>query len=135
MKDKAIVANSGHFDIEIDIRALARIAKKKRDINQHLEEFTMANGHRIYLMGQGRLANLACAEGHPSEVMSLSFCNQALACKYIADHKGKMPIKVIKLENEIDQEVAGMMLDSKGVKVDVLTPEQVRYLNSWQEGT
>ena len=134
MKDGAILANAGHFDLEIDVEGLKGIASKSRRIRPFLEEYTVGK-NRIFLAGEGRLVNLAAAEGHPSEVMSTSFCGQALACEYLVKNKGKLPSKVITLPEEIDSEIATFQLDAMGIRIDSMTPEQVKYSNSWQEGT
>jgi adenosylhomocysteinase len=134
MKNGAILANSGHFDIEIDVFGLEKLASKKRNIRPLFDEYTIS-GKKIFLCGEGRLVNLACAEGHPSEVMSTSFCGQALACEYLVKNKGKMKNEVIMLPAEIDDEIAGLQLDAMDVTIDTLTPEQIKYMNSWNEGT
>jgi adenosylhomocysteinase len=134
MKDGAILANSGHFDIEIDVKGLKKIASGERKIRPFLDEY-IVNGKKIFLAGEGRLINLAAGEGHPSEVMSTSFCGQALSCEYAVKNKGKMPIKVIQLPEEIDDGIAGLQLEAMGIKIDELTEEQIKYLSSWQEGT
>jgi len=133
MKSGAVFCNSGHFDIEIDIAVLRKIAKS-RNIRPFMEEFTLG-GKKIFLLADGRLVNLAAAEGHPSAVMSTSFCGQALACKYLADNRDNLKPDVIELPPEIDDRIAGLQLESMGIKIDELTPEQVKYLNSWEEGT
>lgn len=135
MKDGAILANSGHFDNEIDMEALERNAKRKRRVRHYLDEYLMKSGRVIYVAGEGRLVNLASAEGHPSEVMSLSFCGQTLACEYLVKNKGKLESEVITLPAEIDDEIARMQLDAIGIKYDEMTPEQVAYQNEWREGT
>ncbi|MCX6773622.1 MAG: adenosylhomocysteinase [Candidatus Micrarchaeota archaeon] len=135
MKDGAILANSGHFDVEIDVKGLRKLAKKERKIRPFLDEYTLSDGKRIYLCAEGRLVNLAAAEGHPSEVMATSFCGQVLACEFLVKNKGNLPNKVIQLPEEIDNQIAKIQLDSMGIKIDKLTPEQVKYLNSWREGT
>ena len=137
MKDKAILANSGHFDVEIDVKGLREISKSVRKINEDVEEFTLSNGNRLFLLAEGRLANLAASvgEGHPSEVMSLSFCNQALSAEYLIKNKGKLKNKLYNVPEEIDKQVAKLMLESKGIETDELSSEQAKYLNSWQEGT
>jgi len=135
MKDKAIVANSGHFDAEIDYAGLKKIAKSSREIRPLVEEFTLENGRRIIALGNCRLVNLSLAEGHPSEVMSTSFCGQALSCEYLAKNGGKMPIKVISLPEELDNEIARLQLEALGVEIDKLDKEQEAYLKSWREGT
>jgi adenosylhomocysteinase len=135
MKDAAVLANSGHFDNEIDMATLEKKASRKRRVRHYLDEYLMKNGRVIYVAGEGRLVNLASAEGHPSEVMSLSFCGQALACEYLVKNKGKMKNEVITLPPEIDDFISGLQLEAMGMKIDTLTPEQVKYLSSWQEGT
>jgi len=133
MKDGAIVANSGHFDIEIDVAAIEKAGKKKK-IRPSLDEFTI-NGKRVYLCAEGRLVNLAAAEGHPSEVMATSFAGQSLACEYIVKNKGILKAGVHMLPEEIDGKIAELQLAALGVKIDTLTEEQVKYLASWKEGT
>src|SRR3989338_10163590 len=135
MKDKAIVANAGHFDAEIDYAGLNKISKKSREIRPLVEEFTLENGKRIIALGNCRLVNLSLAEGHPSEVMSTSFCGQALSCEYLAKNKGKMPVKVIALPEELDNEIARLQLEALEVKIDELDEQQKKYLSSWSEGT
>jgi adenosylhomocysteinase len=135
MKDKAIVANSGHFDVEIDIKSLEKMAAKKKEVKPLVMEYTLKNKKRIYLLGEGRLVNLACAEGHPAEVMDLSFANQALSCEYIAKNHEKLEKKVYKVPDEIDNKIAKLKLKCMGIKIDQLTEEQKKYLASWQEGT
>lgn len=135
MKNGAIVANSGHFDNEIDLATLEKNAKRKRRVRHYLDEYLMKSGNVVMVAGEGRLVNLASAEGHPSEVMSLSFCGQALACKYLVDHKGKMQNEVITLPPEIDDHISKLQLAAMGIEIDSLTPEQIKYLASWQEGT
>jgi adenosylhomocysteinase len=134
MKDGAILANSGHFDIEIDVKGLKNIASSERRIRPFLDEYVV-NGKKIFLAGEGRLINLSAGEGHPSEVMSTSFCGQALSCEYAVKNKEKLPVKVIQLPEEIDDEIAGLQLEAMGIKTDELTEEQIKYLSSWQEGT
>ena len=135
MKDSAVLANSGHFDNEIDLKTLESKASRKRRVRHYLDEYLMPSGNVIYVAGEGRLVNLASAEGHPSEVMSLSFCGQALACEYLVKNKGKMGNEVITLPPEIDQEISLLQLNEMGVNIDELTAEQIKYLASWQEGT
>lgn len=134
MKNGAIFANSGHFDIEIDVKGLEEMSSSKKRIRPLFDEYII-DGKKLYLCGEGRLVNLACAEGHPSEVMSTSFCGQALACEYLVKNKGKLNAKVLMLPEEIDDEIAGLQLEAMGITIDELTPEQVEYLNSWKEGT
>jgi len=133
MKDGAIFANSGHFDIEIDVAAIEKAGKKKR-IRPFLDEYTI-NGKRAYLCAEGRLVNLAAAEGHPSEVMATSFAGQSLACEYLVKNKGKLKPGVHMLPEEIDAKIAELQLSAFGVEIDTLTEEQVKYLASWKEGT
>ena len=135
MKSGAILANSGHFDVEIDVAGLEKIAKSKRRIRWQLDEYVLPNNRKIYLCAEGRLVNLAAAEGHPSIVMSLSFCGQALAVEYGIKNKGKLNAGVHVLPEEVDGEIAELQLQATGIKRDVLTAEQKKYLNSWQEGT
>jgi len=134
MKDGAILANSGHFDVEIDVKGLKKIASSERRVRPFLDEYVV-NGKKIFLCGEGRLVNLAAAEGHPSEVMSTSFCGQALSCEYLAKNKGKLQVKVIQLPEEMDDQIAKLQLDAMGIKIDELTEEQKKYLASWEEGT
>lgn len=135
MKDGAIVANSGHFDSEIDMESLTKMKKSKRTIRNFLDEYTLASGKRIYVLGEGRLVNLAAAEGHPAEVMDMSFANQALAAEYFVKHKGKLLNQVYVLPKELDIQVAAIKLKAMGISIDKLTPEQKKYLASWNEGT
>ena len=135
MKDGAIIANSGHFDVEIDLEDLKSISTKVRQIRKEVEEYTLINGKRIYLLSQGRLVNLAGAEGHPSGVMDMSFANQALCVEYIVKNKDRLEKKVYPVPEEIDREVARLKLMAMGIKIDTLTPEQKKYLSSWEEGT
>jgi adenosylhomocysteinase len=135
MKDGAIVANSGHFNVEINIPALESLARSKRTIRNFVEEYAMQDGRRLYLLGEGRLINLAAAEGHPASVMDMSFANQALCMEYMVKNKGKLEIKVHPVPEEIDKEVARLKLQAMGVTIDSLTPEQEEYLASWEEGT
>jgi len=135
MKDKAIICNSGHFDVEINIKALGKMAASKREVKPLVDEYTLKNKKRVYLLGKGRLVNLACAEGHPAEVMDLSFANQALSCEYIAKNHKKLEKKVYKVPDSIDEKVARLKLKALGIKVDKLSAEQKKYLSSWQEGT
>lgn len=135
MKDAAVLANSGHFDNEIDLKELEQKATRKRRVRHYLDEYLMKSGRVVYVAGEGRLVNLASAEGHPSEVMSLSFCGQALACLYLVEHKGKMKPEVITLPPEIDDYISKLQLTAMGLGIDTLTEEQKKYLGSWQEGT
>jgi len=135
MKDGAIVGNSGHFNVEIDIDALEAMKTKKRKIRGQMDEYTIAGGKKIYLLGEGRLVNLACAEGHPSEVMDMSFANQALCSEYMWKNGKKLQKKVYSVPKEIDENVALLKLQAFGIKIDKLTPEQKKYLGSWEMGT
>jgi adenosylhomocysteinase len=135
MKDGAIVANSGHFNVEIDIPALEALATSRRVIRDFVEEFVLPGGRRIYLLGEGRLINLAAAEGHPASVMDMSFANQALCSEYMFKHAKELECRVYPVPKEIDQQIAALKLASMGIKIDTLTPEQEHYLKSWQEGT
>ncbi|MBE0409302.1 MAG: adenosylhomocysteinase [Anaerolineales bacterium] len=135
MKDGAIVANSGHFNVEINIPALASMAVEKRQVRPFIEQYELPDGRNINLLGEGRLINLAAAEGHPASVMDMSFANQALCLEYMVKNANQLEKQVYKVPEEIDKEIARLKLESKGVKIDVLTPEQIDYLNSWQEGT
>ncbi len=135
MKDGAIVANTGHFNVELDIPILESLASGRRKIREYIEEFTLKDGRRIYLLGEGRLLNLACAEGHPAAVMDMSFANQALTAEYIKADGEKLEIKVHPVPEHIDKEVARLKLESMSIKIDTLTPEQDEYLKSWKAGT
>jgi adenosylhomocysteinase len=134
MKDGAIVANSGHFDVEIDIRSLEELASSKKEIRKGVTEYDI-NGKKIYLLGEGRLVNLANAEGHPASVMDMSFANQALSVEYLVNNKGKLSVGVYPVPEEIDKKVAQLKLESMGIKIDSLTEEQIKYLSDWKEGT
>ena len=135
MKDGAIVANSGHFNVEIDLEALQDMSVSRREIRKEVEEFKLADGRRIYVLAQGRLVNLAAAEGHPASVMDMSFANQALSAEYIKEHSSELEREVYKVPDEIDREVARLKLAAMGIEIDELTPEQVKYLSSWEFGT
>jgi len=135
MKDGTILANSGHFDVEIDIEGLEKIKKSKRRIRPFLDEYIMPGGKKIYILGEGRLINLAAAEGHPAEVMDMSFANQALAAEFFVKRKGKLTNSVHVLPKELDQNVAALKLEAMGIEIDALTKEQKTYLSSWTEGT
>ncbi len=135
MKDGAILANSGHFNVEINIPALESLARNKRRIRPFVDEYTLDNGRHLYLLGEGRLVNLAAAEGHPASVMDMSFANQALCLEYIVKNRGKLETKVYPVPQEIDKEVARLKLNSMGINIDSLTPEQKEYLTSWEQGT
>ncbi|OGO30516.1 MAG: adenosylhomocysteinase [Chloroflexi bacterium RBG_16_56_11] len=135
MKDGAILANSGHFNVEINIPALAAMSKNKRTIRNFVDDYTLKDGRHIFLLGEGRLINLAAAEGHPASVMDMSFANQALCMEYLVKNKGKLEIKVHQVPEAIDKEVARLKLEAMGVTIDSLTSEQQKYLTSWEEGT
>jgi adenosylhomocysteinase len=135
MKDGAILANSGHFNVEINIPALESLAKSKRRIRPFVDEYALKDGRLIHLLGEGRLINLAAAEGHPASVMDMSFANQALCLAYIVKNRGQLETRVYSVPEEIDKEVARLKLKSMGIEIDTLTPEQKAYLNSWHEGT
>ncbi len=135
MRDGAIVANSGHFNVEINIPALEKLATDKRAVRPFVDQYLMADGRRINLLGEGRLINLAAAEGHPASVMDMSFANQALSLEYLVNNYQNLEKKVYGVPNDIDREIARLKLLGMGIMIDTLTPEQVSYLNSWEEGT
>ncbi len=138
MKDGAIICNSGHFNVEIDIPALTSLSVKKRVARDFVEEFTLKNGRKINLLAEGRLINLSSAEGHPASVMDMSFANQALSAEYLTQDNGSSPKlkpQVYSVPKEIDEAIAKLKLHCMGIKIDTLTPEQKKYLSSWQEGT
>ena len=132
MKNGAILANSGHFNVEINIKDLEKLSVKKRKIRPHVEEYTLQNGRKLYLLAEGRLVNLAAAEGHPSEVMDMSFSNQALSIEYLVENKGKLEAKVYLVPKQIDMKVAKLKLESLGIEIDKLTPRQEEYLQKWE---
>jgi len=135
MKDGVLLANSGHFDAEINVNDLKKIAKSKRNIRPFMDEYTLDDGKRIFILGEARLVNLAAAEGHPSTIMAMSFINQSFACEYLIKNKGKLEPKVYVLPKEKDDEIARLQLEAMGIKIDTLTPEQKKYIESWEEGT
>ena len=135
MKDGVILANSGHFDAEININDLKKIAKNQRNIRPFMDEYTLDNGNRIFVLGEARLVNLAAAEGHPSTIMAMSFINQVFACEFLVKNKGKLEPKVYVLPEERDYEIACLQLETMGIKIDSMTKEQKKYSQSWQEGT
>jgi adenosylhomocysteinase len=135
MKDGAIVSNTGHFNVEIDIDALRDLATETRHAREFVEEFTLANGNRVYLLADGRLVNLAAAEGHPAIVMDMSFANQALGAEYAVQNASTLEKKVYPVPADIDNEIARLKLETMGIKIDTLTAEQAKYLASWNEGT
>lgn len=135
MKDGAIICNSGHFNVEIDIDALERISMKKRRIREYVDEYTLKDGRAVNLLGEGRLINLAAAEGHPASVMDMSFANQALCLEYLAKQGNGLESKVYPVPKDIDEQVAGLKLASMGIRIDELTEEQRKYLSEWTMGT
>jgi adenosylhomocysteinase len=135
MKDGAVLANSGHFDVEIDKEALEELSVERRRLREYVDEYRMPDGRRINLLAEGRLVNLAAAEGHPAAVMDMSFANQALCVEWIAEQKGELEKQVHTVPREIDDEVARLKLQSMGIEIDELTPEQEAYLSSWEQGT
>ena len=135
MKDGAIICNSGHFNVEIDVPALEKLSTAKRTTRDHVDEYTMKDGRLLYLLGEGRLVNLAAAEGHPASVMDMSFANQSLTLEYLCKEGDKLEKKVYSVPAEIDRTVARLKLEAMDIKIDTLSAEQEKYLNSWQEGT
>jgi len=135
MKDGAVVCNSGHFNVEVDLEALGGLARGRRMVREFVEEYTMQDGRRINVLGEGRLINLVSAEGHPASVMDMSFANQALSVEYAVKHRGTLEKRVYGVPKEIDVQIAALKLASMGVRIDELTPEQRRYLDAWNLGT
>jgi adenosylhomocysteinase len=135
MKDGAIVANSGHFDLELNLVALRELSDEPTDVRAFVQEYKLKNGNRIMVLGEGRLINLAAAEGHPASVMDMSFANQALSVEYLVKNKGKLDPGVHLLPPEVDQEIAGLKLKALGIAIDTLTAEQIEYMTSWETGT
>jgi adenosylhomocysteinase len=135
MKDGAIVSNSGHFNVEIDIPALEKMSSSKRTTRHFVEEYSLKDGRKINLLGEGRLINLAAAEGHPASVMDMSFADQALSLEYLVKNHSSLEKQVYKVPEDLDKRVAKLKLESMGIKIDRLTPEQEEYLASWNEGT
>jgi adenosylhomocysteinase len=135
MKDGAVICNSGHFNVEIDIPALEKMSNGKRVARPFVDEYSTKDGRRIYLLGEGRLINLAAAEGHPAAVMDMSFANQALSAEYMLKHAAELKPQVYVVPEAIDRQIAKLKLESMGVQMDKLTPEQELYLASWSEGT
>ena len=135
MKDGAIVANSGHFNVELDLESLAKIATERSTVREFVEQFTLKNGNRVIVLGEGRLVNLAAAEGHPSSVMDMSFANQALCSEWMVKNHRKLEKRVYTVPENIDREIARLKLKAMGVRIDALTDEQQTYLNSWNQGT
>jgi adenosylhomocysteinase len=135
MKDGAILANSGHFDSEINLKALDGMSEGKRRVRDSVDEYRIQDGRKLFLLGEGRLVNLAAAEGHPAAVMDMSFANQALGAEWIATNHHRLENQVYELPDEVDQEIARLKLHAMRIQIDYLTEEQQRYLTSWQEGT
>ena len=135
MKDGAIISNSGHFNVELDLDTLADMAVARRQVRDFVEEFKLSTGRNIYVLGEGRLVNLAAAEGHPSSVMDMSFANQALSAEYLVKHGGSLEKRVHRVPVDIDKNIARLKLACMGVSIDTLTPEQEKYLHSWEMGT
>jgi adenosylhomocysteinase len=135
MKDGAILCNTGHFNVELDIPALRSLATDTREARPFVEEFTLADGRRLYLLADGRLVNISAAEGHPAIVMDMSFANQALSTEWAVGHAASLERRVYPVPQEIDEEIARLKLETMGVAIDALTEEQERYLASWDEGT
>ncbi len=135
MKNGAIVCNSGHFDIEIDLESLRASATEIKEVRNFTQEYRLSSGKSIIVLGEGRLVNLAAAEGHPSAVMDMSFANQALACEYLVKNKGQLAPGIHSIPKEVDQEIARLKLAAMGIMIDTLTPEQIEYINSWTSGT
>jgi adenosylhomocysteinase len=135
LKDGAILANTGHFNVEIDIPALRSLATDTREARAFVEEFTLTDGRKVYLLAEGRLVNLAAAEGHPAQVMDMSFANQALAAEFVIANAASLERTVYDVPKEIDDEIARLKLATMGVAIDELTEEQATYLASWDEGT
>jgi adenosylhomocysteinase len=135
MRDGAVMCNSGHFNVEIDIPALEKLASAKRPARPFVDEYVMKDGRKLYLLGEGRLVNLATAEGHPASVMDMSFSNQALSVEHLLKHANELQNQVYPVPEAIDRQIARLKLESMGIQVDKLTPEQEQYLASWQEGT
>jgi adenosylhomocysteinase len=134
-KDGAIICNSGHFNDEINIPAIESVTKSKRKVRDFVEEYNLNNGRKIYILGEGRLINLAAAEGHPAAVMDMSFANQALGAEYLVKNSKTLNNQVYVVPEEIDREIARLKLASTGITIDVLTAEQTKYLSSWEQGT
>lgn len=135
MKDGAIIANSGHFNVEINIPELEKLSIEKRQPRTYVDQYIMADGRKLNLLGEGRLINLASAEGHPSAVMDMSFANQALAAEFLLRNRGKLEPRVYSLPEDVDREIAALKLAAMGIRIDTLSGEQSKYLSSWEEGT
>jgi adenosylhomocysteinase len=135
MKDGAVVCNAGHFNVEIDIPALEGLSSRRRPIREFVEEFTLSDGRRLHLLADGRLINLAAAEGHPASVMDMSFANQALSAEFMVKNHATLERRIHTVPEEIDREIARLKLAAMGIRIDQPTPEQQRYMTSWEEGT
>ena len=135
MKDGAMVCNSGHFDIEIDLETLKGLANEVREVRNFTQQYILKNGKSVVVLGEGRLINLAAAEGHPSAVMDMSFANQALACEYLVKHRDTLEAGLHSIPTEVDQEIAHLKLQAMGIEIDTLTSAQIEYMNSWTVGT
>jgi adenosylhomocysteinase len=135
MKDGAVISNSGHFNVEIDIPALEKLSSGKKIARPFVDEFTMKDGRRLYLLGDGRLINLAAAEGHPASVMDMSFANQCLGAEYLLKNAKELKAQVYGVPEHLDKQIAKLKLEAMGVQIDKLTPDQEHYLASWSEGT
>ncbi|MBI3019134.1 MAG: adenosylhomocysteinase [Deltaproteobacteria bacterium] len=135
MKDGAVVSNSGHFNVELELEKLGRIAKSKKEVKEFVEEYTLSSSKRIYVLAEGRLVNLSVAEGHPASVMDMSFANQAFCVEYLVENRQSLQNRVYSVPENIDQNIARLKLQAMGVKIDTLTPEQEKYLHSWELGT
>jgi adenosylhomocysteinase len=135
IKSGAIVCNSGHFNVEIDLEALGKMASSRRPVREFVEEFALRDGRRVYVLAEGRLINLSAAEGHPASVMDMSFANQAQSVEYLAQHHTSLEKRVYAVPEDLDKKVARMKLEAMGITIDRLTPEQEHYLASWSEGT
>jgi adenosylhomocysteinase len=135
MKDGAIVANSGHFNVELELEGLKKISKKVRLIRDFVQEYTMKNGRKVFILGEGRLINLAAAEGHPASVMDMSFANQALGAEYVVNNHESLQNKVYSIPTDIDNEIARLKLKALSIPIDTLTADQEHYLSSWEMGT
>jgi adenosylhomocysteinase len=136
MHDGAIVANSGHFDVELNLVALGEMSESREQLRPFVEEYKLKeSGNRIIVLGEGRLINLAAAEGHPASVMDMSFANQALSCEYLVKNQGTLAAGLHLLPEDVDMEIASLKLDAMGIKIDKLTPEMIEYMNTWESGT
>src|SRR2546422_3354580 len=131
MKNEAILCNVGHFNVEVSVTDLEKVSRSKRQVRSEVTEYTLRNGRRLYLLSEGRLVNLAAADGHPAEVMDMSFADQGLSAEYLTQNKGKLPAKVVKVPENLDFEVARQRLEAFGRKIDTLSRLQQKYLRSW----